>query len=286
MSSRPGRCAALLCILALGATTAQSAAASDAPAGGGTPAAATAPSPAAPAPPASSPATAQVSETQAVRLTRSQTKSVQRRARVRPDGALGAKTRAALKRYQSKRRLVRTGRPNLQTLKAMKLAFAARIEQQMIAKERAVAPASSTVDGYTFPIQGRWSFGSSATAFGDRGGAHQGVDLLSACGTPVVAASSGTVKTNSNQAAAGNYVVITDTPSGEDQAYMHLQSASPLKAGDRVDAGTPLGSIGDTGNATACLLHFELWSAPGWYEGGTPRDPSADLRAWDGTKSS
>lgn len=280
MPSRPARCATLICALALaasGATSPEGASANGA-SGGGVPAstAAAAPAPAVASPPP-------VSETQAVVLTRSQTKSVQRRAKVRADGALGARTRAAIKRYQSRKRLVRTGRPNLQTLRAMRLAFAARIERQMTAEQRVAGPAPSRVAGYAFPIQGTWSFGGSATAFGDRGGAHQGVDLLSACGTPVVAASGGTVKTNASQSAAGNYVVLTDTPSGEDQAYMHLQSASPLKTGDRVDAGTPVGSIGDTGNATACLLHFELWSAPGWYEGGTPLDPTADLRAWSGT---
>lgn len=243
--------------------------------GGGTPASMTS-APTAPAAPA-------VSETQTVKLTRSQMKSVQRRARVRADGALGARTRLALKRYQTEKRLTRTGRPNLQTLVAMKLRFAKTIEQQLVAQERTATPGTSAVAGYTFPLQGRWSFGGAATAFGDRGGAHEGVDLLSACGTPVVAASSGTVKTNTIQSAAGNYVVITDAPSGEDQVYMHLQSPSSLKVGDRVDAGSPVGAVGDTGNATGCLLHFELWSAPGWYEGGKPRDPRGDLTSWIGT---
>ena len=288
MSSRPARRAALLSILALsacGGPIAQAASAARTSGGGGTPAPTaaeatppTVPSPA-PAPAAASPT---VSETQTVKLTRSQVKSVQRRARVRADGAIGSKTRAALKRYQAKKRLVRTGRPNLQTLKAMKLAFAKKVEQQLVARQRAAAPLAGAVPGYTFPIQGSWSFGGSATAFGDRGGAHEGVDLLSACGTPVVAASSGTVKANADQSAAGNYLVLTDTPSGEDQAYMHLQSASPLRPGTRVEAGSPIGAVGDTGNATACLLHFELWGAPGWQD-GKPRDPSGDLESWGGT---
>ncbi len=220
-----------------------------------------------------------------MRLTRPQVKSVQRRANVKADGTVGAKTRTALKRYQAKKRLVRTGRPNLQTLKAMKLAFAAKIEQRLAALQRISTPgsSSSSVVGYSFPILGRWSPGSSATTFGARSGAHQGIDLLSACGTPVVAASSGTVKANTTQSAAGNYVVIGDTPSGEEQVYMHLQTTSSLKVGDRVDVGTPVGSIGNTGNATACLLHFEIWSAPGWYSGGAPRDPQADLAAWRGS---
>lgn len=279
MSSRPARRAVLvstLAALAVGGSIPQTAVAQSAPTGG-----TSVPTTPVQAQPAARP----VSETQTVKLTRPQVKSVQRRAKVRPDGALGARTRAALRTYQSKKRLARTGRPNLQTLKTMKLAFAETIEQRLAAKARS-APATSTAPaGFTFPLQGDWSFGGSATAFGDRGGAHQGIDLLSPCGTPVVAASSGTVKTNASQSAAGNYVVLTDTPSGEDQVYMHLQSRSTLKVGDAVTAGSPIAPVGDTGNATACLLHVELWTAPGWYEGGRPRDPRPDIEAWSGTAS-
>jgi murein DD-endopeptidase MepM/ murein hydrolase activator NlpD len=39
--------------------------------------------------------------------------------------------------------------------------------------------------------------------------------------------------------------------------------------------------VGDTGRASGCHLHFEEWTAPGWYAGGKPFDPLPDLRAWD-----
>ena len=31
--------------------------------------------------------------------------------------------------------------------------------------------------------------------------------------------------------------------------------------------------LGDTGSASACHLHFEVWTEPGWYNGGSPVDP-------------
>lgn len=89
-------------------------------------------------------AAATVSPTKTVKLTRSQTKSVQRRVKVSADGALGARTRTAIKRYQKKKRLTRTGRPNLETLRTMRLAFAAKIEAQLASSGSASADSTST----------------------------------------------------------------------------------------------------------------------------------------------
>jgi murein DD-endopeptidase MepM/ murein hydrolase activator NlpD len=75
--------------------------------------------------------------------------------------------------------------------------------------------------------------------------------------------------------------VIDTFGSGVDHAYMHLASPSAYNEGDRVYTGDQIGVVGTTGSSTACHLHFEEWSAPGWYDGGQPFDPLADLRAWD-----
>jgi murein DD-endopeptidase MepM/ murein hydrolase activator NlpD len=65
-------------------------------------------------------------------------------------------------------------------------------------------------------------------------------------------------------------------------AYMHLLEPSPLPEGATVRTGEPIGIVGQTGDATACHLHFEIWTAPGWYEGGSPIDPLPFLAEWDG----
>ena len=39
--------------------------------------------------------------------------------------------------------------------------------------------------------------------------------------------------------------------------------------------------VGQTGNASACHLHFEMWSAPGYYTGGSVIDPLPYLKRWD-----
>jgi murein DD-endopeptidase MepM/ murein hydrolase activator NlpD len=81
--------------------------------------------------------------------------------------------------------------------------------------------------------------------------------------------------------AAGYYVVINAANTGVDHAYMHLAAPSAYDEGDRVRTGDQIGVVGQTGRAYGCHLHFEMWSAPGWYTGGRPFDPLSALRAWD-----
>ena len=66
-----------------------------------------------------------------------------------------------------------------------------------------------------------------------------------------------------------------------DYVYMHLDQPSPFSPGDRVYTGQTIGAVGDSGNAQGCHLHFEMWSGPGWYDGGKPFDPLPALQAWD-----
>jgi murein DD-endopeptidase MepM/ murein hydrolase activator NlpD len=81
---------------------------------------------------------------------------------------------------------------------------------------------------------------------------------------------------------AGNYLVVDLKGTGVDHMYAHLQERSPLPAGARVRTGQLLGRVGDTGNASGCHLHFEIWSAPGWYEGGDALPTVArQLKLWD-----
>jgi murein DD-endopeptidase MepM/ murein hydrolase activator NlpD len=136
---------------------------------------------------------------------------------------------------------------------------------------------------FVFPVRGSHNYGQSGARFGAgrSGHSHQGQDVLSKCGTRLVAARGGTVKYKGFQSAAGNYVVIDLDDDDTDQAYMHLAQPSALEKGDHVYTNQYIGPVGDTGDATACHLHFEIWSAPGWYDGGAPLDPLPALQAWD-----
>jgi murein DD-endopeptidase MepM/ murein hydrolase activator NlpD len=157
------------------------------------------------------------------------------------------------------------------------------------ARRRAASSASGSFSlgfalyGYAFPILGAHDYGGAGGRFGAgrAGHSHEGQDVMAACGTPLVAARGGVVQYSGYQALAGNYVVIDGKGTGFDTAYMHLLEPSPLQAGTAVRTGQPIGVVGQTGDATACHLHFELWTAPGWYEGGSPIDPLPFLERWD-----
>ena len=128
-----------------------------------------------------------------------------------------------------------------------------------------------------FPVVGKHTYGDGLGAGRD----HQGQDLLADCGKRVVAAQAGRVQQREYHGAAGNYVVIDGKGQLEDAVYMHLMRRAEVGTGERVAAGETIGRVGDTGNTSACHLHFELWSDPGYYEGGKPIDPEPFLRRWD-----
>jgi len=144
---------------------------------------------------------------------------------------------------------------------------------------KAADPFAFKMYGYVFPVRGGHSYGDGIGA----GRGHQGADVMADCGTPLIAARGGVVYYNEYQASgAGNYLVINISgPGTKSHAYMHLPVRSPLKVGTRVKTGQRIGSVGTTGRSSACHLHFEIWSSPGWYQGGTFTDPMGPLKSWD-----
>jgi murein DD-endopeptidase MepM/ murein hydrolase activator NlpD len=136
---------------------------------------------------------------------------------------------------------------------------------------------------HAFPVGGKHVLADGAGRFGAArsGYRHEGQDVMAACGTPLVAARAGVVQFRRYHARAGNYVVIQGDGDNLGYVYMHLRTTALVNKGDHVYTGQPIGFVGRTGDASACHLHFELWSAPGWYLGGAAFDPLPDLEQWD-----
>jgi murein DD-endopeptidase MepM/ murein hydrolase activator NlpD len=133
---------------------------------------------------------------------------------------------------------------------------------------------------FIFPVRGKHSYGDGIGApRGDH--SHQGQDISAPCGAKLVAAQGGTVTVNEYQASGAGYYIVIDTISGNDHVYMHLAYPPALPVGTAVRTGQTVGLVGTTGRSSGCHLHFEMWSSPGWFSGGSLIDPTPYMRAWD-----
>jgi murein DD-endopeptidase MepM/ murein hydrolase activator NlpD len=134
-----------------------------------------------------------------------------------------------------------------------------------------------TYYNHKFPVRGRHSYGDGIGA----GRGHQGQDVFAKCGTRTEAARGGRVQVRQYHSSAGYYIVIDGKGTGRDYVYMHMKKRGRISQGVRVRTGQRIGYVGETGNASGCHVHFEIWSGPGWYEGGHFTNPTDDLKAWD-----
>jgi murein DD-endopeptidase MepM/ murein hydrolase activator NlpD len=145
--------------------------------------------------------------------------------------------------------------------------------------------AQTVADGAVFPVAGAHNFGGPENVFGAPrdGYLHQGQDILTAEGTPIVAPLAGTILTTSYQAGGAGYYAVQETAIGFDFMFAHCQEASVAVApGQAVAAGQQLCRAGQTGDATAPHLDFEMWVG-GWQAaGGHPINPLPYLEAWEG----
>jgi murein DD-endopeptidase MepM/ murein hydrolase activator NlpD len=144
-------------------------------------------------------------------------------------------------------------------------------------------PAQTLAAGAVFPVAGTHSFGGPENRFGAPRGAHvhQGQDVLTAEGTPVLAPLPGTISSTSYQAGGAGYYLVEHTQIGFDLMFAHCQVGSfAVAEGQAVAAGAGLCGAGQTGDATGPHLHFEMWVG-GWQApGGQPIDPLPYLEAW------
>jgi hypothetical protein len=132
-----------------------------------------------------------------------------------------------------------------------------------------------------FPVRGPHGTRGAVGEFGaprNGGRVHKGFDVTGRCGTPLAAATAGTVvKRAYDPRLDGNYLVIRGLGERRKYWYAHMVHPSTFQRGDLVHVGEIVGNIGQTGNAasTPCHLHFEI------HVGGHAVDPKPYLRAWD-----
>jgi murein DD-endopeptidase MepM/ murein hydrolase activator NlpD len=119
------------------------------------------------------------------------------------------------------------------------------------------------------PVAGATTFVDSWGAPRSGGRRHQGVDMMAAMGTPVVAPVSGTVEDRGNALGGLSYHL-----NGDDGNYYYGTHLSAYGATGHVAAGTVIGYVGESGNAPVPHLHFEIHPY-----GGAAVNPTPSVRA-------
>ena len=89
---------------------------------------------------------------------------------------------------------------------------------------------------------------------------HQGLDIKTRAGVPVIAAADGTVVQVGKKGYLGNTIEIVHEASGYKTLYAHLQGyAEGLKVKQEVVRGQIIGYLGNTGRSTGAHLHYGIY---------------------------
>ncbi len=104
---------------------------------------------------------------------------------------------------------------------------------------------------------------------------HQGIDLASPIGTPVLAASDGVVAFKGWQGGYGNLIVLRHR-NGYETRYGHLSRFGAVAVGQRVRQGEVIGFVGATGMVTGPHLHYEVRIAGKPYNPQTVQLPAPE----------
>jgi murein DD-endopeptidase MepM/ murein hydrolase activator NlpD len=119
----------------------------------------------------------------------------------------------------------------------------------------------------TCPVAGPTSFTDTWGA-PRAGHTHQGVDMMAAYGTPIVAIVSGTITYSGYHGSAGNWLILSGN---NGHAYYYMHNQQNIVTGGHVSVGQQIGTVGDTGNAAGTPhLHFEYHPGGGAAVNPTP----------------
>jgi len=87
---------------------------------------------------------------------------------------------------------------------------------------------------------------------------HHGIDIGNLAETPIVAAAAGTVAWTGWRDDGYGYSVLIDHGGGVATRYGHFCCPPPLKIGQELARGDPIGQVGSTGASSGAHLHFAI----------------------------
>ena len=175
------------------------------------------------------------------------------------DGAFGPATRFAVARYQRSEGLRPSGAADVALLRRLSATHARHLT--------------------VFPVDGPRTFSNDFGAPRHQG-RHEGIDIIAAAGTPVVAVADGVIDSMSRaDTGLGGIRVWLRDDAGTRYYFAHLRSIpAGIEIGARVKAGQVIGAVGRTGDARGGLFHLHFEMHPG---GGAAVNPYVELRDLD-----
>jgi murein DD-endopeptidase MepM/ murein hydrolase activator NlpD len=129
-------------------------------------------------------------------------------------------------------------------------------------------------------------YGSGDVAHSSRGG-HRGIDIFAPEGEPVVAPVTGVVIKVSTQDSGPGGKTVTIEKDGYSFYHAHLDQVY-VEAGQEVNAGHLIGTVGDTGNASGTHphVHFSIYkTSAGYMQGSIDPWPALKDKIYSLTKS-
>jgi murein DD-endopeptidase MepM/ murein hydrolase activator NlpD len=163
-----------------------------------------------------------------------------------------------------------SGRGTLEAVAREDGEFLVRVQPELLRGGRYTVTLRAAAS-LAFPVEGRDSRAVQSFWGANRDGGrrrHEGIDIFAPRGTPVVAATAGSVAAVHTTAIGGNVVWLRDDAAPQSLYYAHLDRQL-VSSGQRVRVGDTLGLVGNTGNARSTSPHLHF----GVYRRGGPVDP-------------
>jgi hypothetical protein len=126
----------------------------------------------------------------------------------------------------------------------------------LLALVLAPTPAAAS-SGWRWPVAGPVITPYSNGADPYARGRHRGIDVGAPVGTPVSAATGGTVRFAGTAGSSGQTVSVRTADGRYDTSYLHLSSIA-VRRGQHLEAGERVGAVGTTGRRSAAAPHLHF----------------------------
>lgn len=153
-----------------------------------------------------------------------------------------------------------------------------RIQTSSPSKSDNASGSSNPSGKWVKPVDGTMSSGYGPRSLGDF---HKGIDFGEKCGSPIYAAGDGVVRFVGKEAMGGEAILIEHKSDNVSTLYVHMQpNTHKVKEGDNVKAGDRISSVGESGMAFGCHLHFEVRkpASSNWADFDHTTDPQKFLK--------